>query len=102
VERPVLPGRRDDRLPTAGFACLRERHLGDRPVELARVLAGSHDMEGEILEHPDANAVPGGDRAVGTPVDLVLDRLRGTGEPVAMEGPVDDRRHPPAGDRVLP
>ena len=39
--------------------------------------------------------------AVRAAEHAVVDRLRGAGEPVAVERPIDDRRDPPAGDRVL-
>ena len=70
-------------------------------VELARVVVGADDVEREVLEHPDADAVAVRGRAVGAAEQPVVDRLGGAGEPVAVERAVDDRRDPPAGDRVL-
>ena len=97
----MLAGRRDDRPPAAGRARLRERDLAEAAVELAGVVARADDVEREVLEHPDADAVAVGRRAVGAPEEPVVDRLGGAREPVAMEGAVDDGRDPPAGDRVL-
>ena len=99
----MLAGRRDDRPPAAGRARLRERDLGDAVVaiELARLLVGADDVEREVLEHPDADAVAVRASAVRAAADAVVDRLGGPGEAVAVERAIDDRRDPPAGDRVL-
>ena len=40
-----------------GRAGLGQRDLGEAAVELAGVVAGADDVEGEVLEHPDADAV---------------------------------------------
>ena len=97
----MLAGRRDDRPPAPGGARLGERDLGDAAIELASVVVGPDDVEREVLEHPDPDAVAVRGRAVGAAEDAVVDRLGGAREPVAVERAVDDRRHPPAGDRVL-
>ena len=72
-----------------------------RVFELAGVVAGAHDVEREVLEHPDADTVAFGRRAVRAAEQAVVDRLGGASEAVAVEGAVDDGRDPPAGDRVL-
>ena len=101
MERPVLVGRRDDRPPPARRARLRQRDLAEATLELAGVVAGADDVEREVLEHPDADPVAVRGGAVGAAEQAVVDRLGGAREPVAVERAVDDRRDPPAGDRVL-
>ena len=101
VERAMLARRGDDRPPRAGRARLREGDLAEPAFELAGVLAGPDDVEREVLEHPDPDAVAGRRRAVGAAEQVVVDRLGGAREPVAVERPIDDGRDPPAGDRVL-
>ena len=100
VEGAVLAGRGDDRPPRAARPGVGERDLGDAVVELAGLLVGADDMEREVLEGPEPDAVAGRQPAV-LAVAAVVDLVRGPGEPVAMEGAIDDRRDPPAGDRVL-
>ena len=97
----MLAGRGDDRPPAARRARLGERDLAEAAVELARVVAGADDVEREVLEHPDADAVALGRRAVGAAEQVVVDGLGGPREAVAMERAIDDGRDPPAGDRVL-
>ena len=61
---------------------------------------GPDDVEREVLERPDPDAVARGQAAV-LAVAAVVDLVGRAGEPVPMEGAIDDRRDPPAGDRVL-
>ena len=72
-----------------------------RPLLSSRGSSPCHDVEREVLEHPDADPVALGRRAVRAAEETVVDRLGGARETVAMEGAVDDRRDPPAGDRSL-
>ena len=65
---------------------------------LARLGLGADDVEREVLEHPDADAVTRRLDAVAA-LAVVLDRLGGQPEAVAMERAIDHRRDPPAGDR---
>ena len=97
----MLAGRGDDRPPAPGRARLGQGDLGEAAIELARVVAGPDDVEREVLEHPDADAVARRCRAVGAAEEMVVDRLGGAREAIAMERAVDDGRDPPAGDRVL-
>ena len=62
VERAVLARRRDDGPPAARGARIADAHLGDRAVELAGLVLGTDDVEREVLEHPDPDAVPSGSR----------------------------------------
>ena len=62
--------------------------------------SGADEVEGEVLQRPEPDPVAGRKTAV-LAVAAVVDRVGRAGEPVAMEGAVDDRRDPPAGDRVL-
>ena len=62
----MLAGRRDDRPPAAGRAGLGERDLADARGRSSRAsLVGPDDVEREVLEHPDADAVAGRQAAVG-------------------------------------
>ena len=101
VQRPVLAGRGDDRPPAAGRACLGEGDLAEAAVELSGVVSRPDDVEGEVLEHPDADTVALWRRAVRAAEQAVVDRLGGACETVAVEGTIDDGRDPPAGDRIL-
>ena len=100
VQRPMLARRRDRRPPAARRPGLRQRDLHHAGVEGARLGVRADDVERVVLERPDADAVAGRIAAV-LALAAVVDRLGLEGEPVAMEGAVDDRGHPPAGDRVL-
>ena len=100
VERPVLLRRRHHRAPRARRPRVAERHLRHAALPGVRLLLGAGDGEREVLEGPQPDAVAGRDPAVEA-VAAVLDLLGRQGEPLALERPVDDRRHPPAGDRVL-
>ena len=97
----MLARRGDDRPPAPGRARWARATWAKPAIELARVVAGPDDVEREVLEHPDADPVALGRRAVRTAEQVVVDRLGGAREAVAMEGAIDDGRHPPAGDRVL-
>src|SRR3954464_7146862 len=88
MQGPVLAWRGDDRAPAPRRAGLGEGDLCEPTVELARVVAGPDDMEREVLEHPDADAVPLGRRAVGATEQPVVDGDSGTREAIAMEGPI--------------
>ena len=98
----MLARRRDDRPPAPRRAGLRERHLGEAcAVELAGLVVGPDDVEREVLEHPVAHAVARRAASSSRSRTSVVDRLCRPREPVAMERAIDDRRDPPAGDRVL-
>ena len=101
VERPVLAWWRDDRSPAAARPCLRQRDLGERPVQLAGVLVRADDVEGEVLERPDPDPVARRQPAV-LAVAAIVDQLGRRREPVAMKGAIHDGGDPPAGNRVLP
>ena len=100
VERPMLARRRDDRPPAAGRPGSIERDLGEPAVQGPRLCLGADDVEREVLEHPDADAVTRRIDAVAA-LAVVLDRLGRKPESIAMERAIDDGRDPPAGDGVL-
>ena len=100
MQRPVLTRRRDDRAPAAAGPRLRDRNLGEGPVQFTGFLCRADDVECEVLQRPEPDAGPLGQPAV-LAIVAIVDGFRLPGEPIAMEGPVDDGRDPPAGDRVL-
>ena len=73
LERPVLAGWRDDGPPAARRPGLLDRDLDEVPVELAGLGLGPDDVEREILEDPQPDAVALGLAAVLAAV-LLLDR----------------------------
>src|SRR4029079_13338458 len=101
MERAVLVRWRDDGPPRDRRACLRQRDLPESTLELTRVVTCPDDMEREVLEHPDPDAIAGRGRTVRAAEHVVVHGFGRTREPVAVERPVDDGRDPPAGDRVL-
>jgi len=101
VQGPMLEGRRDHRPPAARGAGHVEGDLGEALVELAGLLFRPHHVEGVVLENPQAHPVTLRQPAV-LAVAAVVDLRRGRRESVPVEGPIDDRGDPPAGDRVLP
>ena len=81
LERPVLARRGDDRPPAARRPGLLEGDLGEVPLEPTGLVLGPDDVEGEVLEGPQPDAVAGRLAAV-LAVAAVVDRPRrraGTG-----------------------
>ena len=107
VERPVFPGRCDDRAPAAGGPRIAEADLRDRLLELARLVLRADDVECVVLEHADAHACSPGLGASGFETAVlalapVRDGLGGPREPLTRERAIDDRGDPPGRDGVLP
>src|SRR6185369_16651173 len=99
MQRPVLPRWGDDGAPGARGPRIAQADLGDRLLELARLILRADHMEGVVFEHPDADAVPV-DPAV-LALAPVRDGFSGAGEALALEGAVHHRGDPPRGDGVL-